>query len=134
MTYFIRINEPRALRRLILEASKEIIHTLKGYHLLLDIRDGKRELADQLRRNLSALNKLVGELERLLPEKSLKEVEAFLPPPVKERRKKSRAVKSAKSAEGEKAKGAKTAPKKKLSEVERLDHQLNEIEQRLQTL
>lgn len=129
MGYFLRINDSVILRRRILESSKDIIHTLKGYHRVLDIRDEKRELAEQLQGTLAELQKEIGLLEKILPEKSLKEVEEFLP------------KRSAPKKKATKKKGKKKASKKKegpeekpMTELERLEGALSNIEDRLSRL
>jgi hypothetical protein len=131
MSYHVKINDSTLLRRRILESSKDIIHVLKGYHRVLDIRDEKRELAEKLQGVLTELDAEMAKLEKILPEKSLKEVEQYLPKkptPPKKTTKKSK--KAAKKTSKKKA----AVVEKPVSELERLEGALSNIEQRLSQL
>lgn len=131
MSYFVRVSDASTVRRRILESSKDVLHVLKGYHRLLDIRDQKKETAEELRRVLAELSRLVERLDKLLPERSLKEIEEFLP-------KQKHAKKGAKKGKAPAPKKEPVSlpklsePKKKApSELERLESALASIEERL---
>lgn len=131
MTYFVRIDDATLVRRKLLESSKDIIHTLKGFQRLMDIRDARRETAEQLGRTMSELTKQVKRLENLLPKSSLKELEQYLPK--KAKRKAKPAKKAATKAGKEEAPAAQTQSEKQqpLTEMERLEKALSNIESRL---
>lgn len=128
MSYHVRINDSTILRRRILESSKDIIHVLKGYHRVLDIRDEKRELAEKLQGVLSQLDADLIKLEKILPEKSLKEVEQYLPKQSPKKKTTKKAVKKGKRPKKEKVE------EKPVSELERLEGALSNIENRLSQL
>jgi len=141
MSYFIKIEDPNAVRRRLLESSKDILHVLKGYYEILETREQKKEAIEELRITLSEAQMLVERIEKLLPEQSKKGVEEFLPKPAP----KAKPVKAetpkpepkeVKKAEP-KAKPVKAAPPPKpkpLSDVEKLQLALQGIEQRLNQL
>lgn len=95
---------------------------LRGYHHLLEIRDEKREVAEKLRFQMKDLARLGEDLDRLMPQESLKEVENFLPP-------KKKGAKTKKMANKKIMKGA---PKQ--GESDRLENALANIEDRLSKL
>ena len=67
MSYFIKIEDGPDVRRKILESSKASLHTLKGYHDLLRIRGEKLSLMNDLRRQLKELTLMVNRAEQLMP-------------------------------------------------------------------
>ena len=119
MSYFVKISDPNGVRKRLLESSKDLLHMLRGYHHLLEIRDEKREVAEKLRFMMKDLARLGEQLEQFLPQESLKEVENFLPP--KKGTKKSKKVTMTKV----------TKTSAKLSEGDRLEKALANIEERL---
>ncbi len=127
MTYFVRINEPVAMRKRVLESSKDLLHSLKSYHELLEIRDQKKETAEALSDTMGELARLCAQLEKLMPEKSLKEVEEFLPKAPKK-------AKKAKKSSLEKAAEEAPAPVDSATEAERLERALANINERLSKL
>lgn len=139
MTYFVRIDDPTAARRRMLESSKDVIRILKGYHALLAVRDQKKEAVDRLRQTLAELSLLIDKVEKMLPETSLKEVEGFLPKherakPAAKRREKPAKHEKAEPVEKETAQAAAKPVQKKSTELERLEGALANIEERLSRL
>lgn len=143
MSYFIRINDATDVRRRTLESSKELLHVLRGYQRVLLVRERKKQVTEQLRRTLGELSVVAARLEDILPAKSLKGYEEFLPK--KAPQKKKEAKKPAPKAEPEPKKEEqkpeqKPEPKPKvekqkpLTELERLEQALSSIEKRLETL
>jgi hypothetical protein len=152
MTYFVRIEDAPALRRRLLETSKVTIEVLKGYERILDLRDEKKELVGELQRVTSELHLLRSELERLLPEKSLREIAMYLPKQPPKPAKQPKQPKSAQSPPElsetpEKPKAPQkvekvpklppkllTLPSKPLTEMQRLEKALGDIDARLKQL
>jgi hypothetical protein len=138
MTYFIRISDTAEVRRMTLESSKDLLHILKGYHDILETRERKKETTEELRNTLAELRVLVSRLEKLLPQQSLKEVERFLPKRKKIVLKKVKAerptaMKQAKPVEmpAPEKMIEKPKPARPMSELERLERALANIEERL---
>ena len=136
MTYFIRISDTAEVRRMILESSKDLLHVLKGYHDILETRERKKETTEELRNTLAELGVLVGRLEKLLPQQSLKEVERFLPKRKKivlkkAERPKAMKLPSAKPVERQAPEKVIEKPARPMSELERLERALANIEERL---
>lgn len=129
MTYFVKINDANGVRKHILQGSKEIIQSLKGYQHLLDIREEKKEVVQDLQHTYADIVDLVSKLEGLLPEKSLKEVEEFLP-------KEEPKAKKSKTSSKKKvvAETPKPEPKAPMNEMERLNRALSQIDERLKHL
>jgi len=117
MSYFVRINDARGVRRRILESSKEMLYALKGHYRMLELRDKKREAAEELRATMNGLAELSTRLQALLPVESLKEIEQYLP--------KRRKAPKRKEAE---------APETPKDDVGRLEKALANIEERLRKL
>jgi len=132
MSYFVRINDERGVRRRLLESSKEMLYALKGYYAFLEFRDQKREAATELQTILKELSDLMMQLQQLLPEESLKDLEQYLPKP---------ATRTKKGGKTGKRKGGKQKdvedelpPPPQMSEMERLHSALANIEDRLNKL
>ncbi len=133
MSYFVRIKDARSVRRRILESSKEMLYALKGHYQMLELRDQKRETAEALRSTLSELGELAAKLQSLLPAESLKEIEQYLPKKRKQKSSKKESKKAGEeknSAEKDKSKPSETP----MSEMERLEKALANIEERLSKL
>jgi hypothetical protein len=140
MTYFIRISDTAEVRRMTLESSKDLLHVLKGYHDILETRERKKETTDELRDTLAELRAIISRLEKLLPQQSLKEIQRFLPKRKKVELKKERAE-SPKTKKLPLAKPVerpapeqvieKPKPARPMSELERLERALANIEERL---
>lgn len=135
MGFFVKIADSVGARRRILESSKDVIHMLKGYYHLLEIREEKKAKIEELRTALFDLGRLTEELQRLVPEEKKAELEQFLPksPSVKSVSKKRNPTSKANSVKKTSKKKKKEAVRKK-SEVEILEESLSKIEERLKTL
>ncbi|RME31804.1 hypothetical protein D6789_01555 [Candidatus Woesearchaeota archaeon] len=114
MTYFVRIDNATAVRRAILETTKDFLGILSSYHHMLDMREQKMDVVQQLAKTLSELSELFTKADALLPERSTKEVEQFLPTETLAPRTKPKPVKT--------------------SELDRLQESLSLIEERLNKL
>lgn len=126
MTYFVRLGDSNELRRTILEGGKELIEGLKGYELILELRDQKKEVVQDIQKVMNDLHELLTQLEDHLPAKSLKEVEQYLP------KEKPKISSSPKTVAVEKPKSSTKAPP--ISEAHKLNQTLALIEQRLSEL
>lgn len=100
MTYFIKLDDGKNLRKKVLESSKSSLQILKGYQNLLDVRKRKSQLLEALRTDMKELTLLVNKLEELLPQftkKELKELQPAIseeaPPPAKKGKTKGKKTK-----------------------------------------
>ena len=73
MTYYVRIDDPRAFRRHILESSKQVIGSLQANRKVQDIRKRKREALDAIRQDMKEITMMVSKLDELLPQKELRD-------------------------------------------------------------
>ena len=64
---YVGIDDPVSVRRDVLEASKALVHVLKGAHNLRETRIIKQKLTEELRVRLSELGELVLHVQQLLP-------------------------------------------------------------------
>ena len=73
MTYYVKMSNPREFRRDILESSKKVIGCLQANRNVLEVRQRKRELLNQLQQQVKELALLVNKLDEILPDKQLRE-------------------------------------------------------------
>lgn len=121
--FFVRVKEPVEVRRNILETLKEIVEVLQRFEKFKQIRHEKIEKINHLRVLLRQSNKMLGELRGKLPQTNLRATVARQAPVHKVHHKKKRA----KAAE-------KAPPKREMTEVEKLETELNAIESKLKSL
>lgn len=69
--YFMSVDRPKEFRKQILEASKDIILTLKDYHKLQSIRKNKLDLISVLRDQIKEMTFLMNKLDERLPDKKI---------------------------------------------------------------
>ncbi len=74
---YVGIDDPIAVRRDILEASKSMVRVLKGQHSVNAIRMAKHKFIEELRGKVTELNRLMVEARHMLPHME----EASLPAP-----------------------------------------------------
>lgn len=137
--YFVRIDDGKNVRKELLESSKFCIQVLKQDHHLVELRESKRKLVAKVRTDMKELVFLLGELEKVLPILTKKELKEMFP----ERYKRAAPEKVIKTKKG-KSKVVKTAVKvvapienettRELSKLERLERSLEMIEGRLDKL
>lgn len=118
--FFVGVRNPIELRRTMLESSKEIIEDLQKYERLKALRAEKAKQIEKLRTIVKEINRLVAKLKAELPTTSLRIEE------MPQKLKKPEMVKPKKTA-----KEIKAEPKKELTELEKLESELDAIEQRL---
>ena len=124
--FFIGLKDPVELRRTLLESAKDVIEGLQRYEKFKSIRKEKIKQVENLRSNIREINKFVAKLKSELPQTSLKPEELKEKP--KEEKKANKAKKEAKEAP---KKEPKKEPRKELTELEKLESELDIIESRL---
>lgn len=142
MSYFIKVEDSSGIRKRVLESTKETIMMLKRYQLLLELKSRKKEVVITLKKDIKELNLLILELQKIVPIESLKELQAYLPKHKKERvaskgkKGKAKAKAVIEDRELEKIKEVKAnKPKpKQLSEMEKLEKALDDIDAKLSQL
>ena len=69
--YYINIVQPTEFRKTLLEASKEIIMSLKDFHALHSIRRSKLETIEVLKDQIKELTFLMEKLDEKLPNRKI---------------------------------------------------------------
>ena len=113
---FVGVKEPVELRRTLLESTKEVIECLQKFEKFKSLRGEKLRQIEQLKNDVKEINKLVAKLKSELPKVSLKLEE--------EKPKADKKVKGIK-------KEIKVKKKKELDELEKLESELDLIEEKL---
>ncbi|MEM3127160.1 MAG: hypothetical protein QW331_03785 [Candidatus Woesearchaeota archaeon] len=134
---FVEIRGPVEVRRNILEATRDVVQHLQRYERFKQVREEKAVEIAKLKTNIKDINRLIGKLRSALPKTKLRikmheEVAA-----VEQRQKEleEKRKKAEKKAKKEEKKVEPEQPKKKeLSEIEKLEKELGEIEGRLNKL
>lgn len=130
---YVNIENPADVRRALLEASKSLVHILKGQHSVKQLRVPKHRMAEELRSILAQINELVAQARQLMPELGA----AALPeePRPMQRIAKAAKPKSAAARKQPMAKEAEiTQPAPAEEHVDRLERELRNIEQKLKSL
>lgn len=123
--FFVQIKEPTNIRRDILGSLKEILEILQRFEKFKHLRHEKLENIQKLRVLLKNMNKMLGILRLKLPQTNLRATVMKQAPkqPIKAHHKKKK-----KGATEEKA------PKKEMTEIEKLEAELSAIEGKLKSL
>lgn len=118
---YIGIEDPIAVRRQVLEASKSMVRMLKGQHGLRELRATKHRMIEELRGKIGSINELIAEAKRLMPQTTLLAPE--------------------RKPEGKKATATPRQAKEKASEtprgeghMDKFERELQDIERKLQSL
>jgi archaellum component FlaC len=125
--YFVAIPEPLDIRKKILETSKETVKLLQMHNNIADIRQKKQSGIEELSQKLSDLQKLVGALKRMVPEAQAAELN-------KDRASKLFVSRMAKESAAEilpETQMGKSKQQKNEKEIDALERELSEIEERL---
>ena len=126
--YFVQVKDPGGVRKQILETLRQIFEMLRRFEKLKQLRHEKLEHINKLRSLFKDANKLLGTLKVKLPQTSLKATV------IKEQvHSKKHHAKNRKAPKDMKEK-PEAAPKKELSDAEKLEAQLNAIESKLKNL
>lgn len=125
--FFVQVSQPNEVRRHILQTLKEIVEVLHRFENFRQIRHEKIASIHKLRALLKDANKMLGSLKLKLPETNLR---ATAIKQITKHSKKPAHKKKGKSAEEKPEK----APKREMTEIEKLESQLNAIESKLKSL
>ena len=116
----MEVHEPDEVRRNTLESLKAIVENLQRFENFRSIRHNKIELMHRLDKTIKEINKMIPDLKKALPDAKIRAVKT----PQRHGRKKT----SAKKGQEEVIK------EKPMSELQKLESELNEIEGRLSSL
>lgn len=126
--FFAQVKAPNEVRRNILETLKDIVEVLQRFEKFKRIRHEKLERIHKLRGLIKDANKMLGTLRLKMPQTNLRASAAAEAPAHKKAH--HRKKKKAKSS-GEKQE---KAPKKEMTELEKLEAELGAIESKLKSL
>lgn len=131
--FYVKVKEPIEVKRLILETLRDILEVLHKFEKFKHIRHEKIENINKLRVLLKGTNKMLGHLKERLPKTDLK---AAIVREAPAHHKESHLKKHHKK--GKKGRPAKIelekAPNKEITEVERIESELNAIENKLKNM
>jgi len=125
--FFVQVREPNEVRKYILQTLKEIVEILHRFEKFRQIRHEKIANIHKLRALLKDANKMLGSLKLKLPQTNLRAAA------VKEITKHSKKPAHKKKVKPSEEKPEK-APKREMTETEKLEAQLNAIESKLKSL
>jgi len=72
--YFIKVQNPKQTRRMILENTRDILKVLQGYEDYKRLRERRSSLIHTFKSNIDEVRTMVMELKRLFPKTAIKEV------------------------------------------------------------
>ena len=123
--FFVQVKEPNEVRRNILETLKDIVEVMHRFEKFRHIRHEKLQKIQHLRILIRQANKMLGVLKTKLPQTNLRATAVRQAPA---QTKKGHHKKKAKAA------GQEKMPKREMTEVEKLEAELNAIESKLKSL
>ena len=128
--FFVGIKDPIETRRGLLESSRDIVQSLQRFENFKVLRAEKEQRTRELVTVIRSTQRLVSRLKKSLPETKLR-VKVM-----KEKQEQSKAkVKKGKKAKPQKEKKPEIKiSRKELGEIDRLEQELNNIEQKLHNL
>ena len=124
--FFVEIREADKVRRNILETLKSILEVLQRFEKFKQLRHKKLDKINQLRELMKRTNKMMGDLKVKLPKTNLK-ISSHKEEPLVQKKVHHKKSNKAKTVE-------ENAPKKEMSDVEKLESQLGAIESKLKDL
>ena len=126
--FFVEVKEPEEVRKHILETLKDILQVLQKFEKFRQLRHKKIESIHKLSGLIKDANKMLGTLKGKLPQTNLRAsaVKDTARQPKKAHHKKGKK----KSVEEKQEK----APKKEVTELDKLESELNAIESKLKSL
>lgn len=83
--YFLKIHNPVAMRRNILESSQLLLHNLRAYQRVLDLREERERQVEVLRRQVKEITMLCDKAQQIAPEAKLRALMAEAPDELKQR-------------------------------------------------
>ena len=125
--FFVQVKKPNEVRKDMLETLRNIVETLQKFEKFKHIRHEKLEKIRHLGVLLKQANKILGNLRLKLPQTNLRAVVVRESP---SQPKKIHYKKKIKAAEEKSEK----APKKELTEIDKLEAELSAIESKLKSL
>ena len=128
--FFVGVRDPIEIRRSLLESSKEILQYMQRSEKFKEVRKEKAVQIGKLRDIMKELNKLVKSLKVGLPKTGLRAKKAKVEAPKKKKASKKKAKKTVLTELPE----VKVEKPQEMSEIERLEAELGEIEGRLSKL
>lgn len=130
LKFVIQLNEPKSIRRDILEALREIIIFMQGYETFVKIQREKVDTFNKLKEDVKSLNSLVdNRLRKLLPKGKLKGLVKDVRLKAEERREREEAPVARERVV------VQPEPKEDSgNELDDLEYQLADIENRLRNL
>ena len=117
---YIGIEDPSAVRRGMLEASKSLVHILKGQHNLIEIRALKQKGIEELRTIITEINEMLAAVKGLMPHT--------------EKLNLSTSTRRTEGASKRAGKGGPAAESPINSKVDKFEMQLQDIEDKLKSL
>ncbi len=125
--FFVQVRDPSEIRRNILETLRSILEMLQRFEKFRHIRHKKLDDINRLRSLLKDTNKMFGSLKLKLPQTNLR---AAIAREAQTDRKPRHAKKKKMASEEE----PKKAPKRGMTELEKLESELSAIEGKLKSL
>ena len=129
--FFVNVKEPNEIRKHILQSLKDILEVLRRFEKFRQIRHEKMIAIQKLRTLLKDSNKMLGSLKLKFPQTDLKAMQFKEPSKDKHAAKKTADKKKSKSPQ-EKPKAQE--PQRELTELEKLEAQLDAVESKLKEL
>ena len=129
--FFVGIKDPIETRRGLLESSRDIVQSLQRFESFKALRAEKEQRTKELSTVIRSANRLISRLKKSLPATKLR-VKIMKE---KDEQEKSKQKKKGKKSKKEKEK--KTEPaitRRELTEIDRLEQELNSIEHKLRGL
>lgn len=121
--FFVEVHKPEEVKRGILESLKEIVESLQRFEKFKELRKNKIARVTHLGKIVKELNKIIPNLKNALPEAKIRAVG-------NEKHKahgRRKAITAKKNDDAE-------AKKKPITELQKLESELNEIESKLSSL
>lgn len=127
--FFVQVKKPNEVRKDILETLRKIVETLQKFEKFKHIRHEKLEKIRNLGVLLKQANKILGDLRLKLPQTNLRAtaVREASPQPKKMHHNQKKKIKAAEEK-------SEKAPKKELTEIDKLEAELSAIESKLKML
>lgn len=125
---FVGVRDPEGVRRNILESLKGVVESLQRFEKFKETRKDKIDHVNKLGKIIKEVGKLVLDLKNALPEAKIRAVKTSKQEPKEKNREKKKTV------IGQKAKQAEETKTKPLTELQKLESELNEIESKLSSL
>jgi len=119
--FFVEISNPEDVKRNILESLKDIVESLQRFEKFKETRKDKIDKINKLRKTVKEINKLVPSLKQAFPEAKIRAIRAVSKQPI------MKVVKGKKKVSIQET-------KKPPTELQKLEDELSQIENKLQGL